>query len=188
MSKIGQRELEHIHWLTMALSLPEEGVAGFFPDEWSRIERAIEVRWPQGPTCGRCRGTSITWIETRSRFQCRSCRHQFSVTSGTALHRTRLPLGMWFLAVESLIQYYVNSSLQYHISGHALAQELGVQYVAARRIRKVVVADIERGGRNFLGAAVCIRTPSLPPRVTAYSYEHLRWLVELRLSGSQRYS
>lgn len=164
MSNINQRELERIHWLNMALSLPEEGVAGYFPDERSRIERLSEVRWPQGPTCGRCRRTSITWIETRSLFQCRSCRHQFSVTSDTSLHRTRLPLGMWFQAVESLIRYREGIFGDFHMPAQALAETLGVQYVAARRIRKVVLADIDIGGKGFLRSAVCVRAPDDPTR------------------------
>ena len=169
----------------MALSLPEEGIAGYFPDERSRIERLSEVRWPQGSTCGRCRGTSITWIETRSLFQCRSCRHQFSVTSDTSLHRTRLPLGMWFQAVESLICYRVNILSDFHMPAQALAETLGVQYVAARRIRKVVLADIEIGGQEFLRSAVCVRTPTIPPGVTEFSLDHLFWLLGFKYAGPQ---
>lgn len=183
MGNIGQKELDHIHWLTTALSLPEEGVARYFPDEPAMIKRLVDVRWPDGPRCVRCLEENLTRIETRSLFQCRKCRHQFSVTSGTALHRTRLPLGNWFQAAESLIHYHVDISLRYHMPGHALAQKLGIQYVAARRIRKVVLADIEEGGHNFLRSAVCVQALKIPTGVTAYSNDHLRWLVELRLSG-----
>lgn len=186
MSIIGKKELDHIYWLTMALSLPQEGVAERFPDEPARIRRLVEMRWPDGPKCSRCLGDHITKVETRSLFQCRNCRHQFSVTSDTSLHRTRLSLGIWFQAVESLIHYHVNISLKYHMPGQALAQNLGVHYVAARRIRKVVVADIEEGGQNFLRHAVCVRSLKIPPGVTEYSSDHLQWLVGLRLYNLRR--
>lgn len=169
----------------MALSLPEEGVAKHFPHESARIERLSEVRWPNGPQCGRCLGDSVSWIKTRSLFQCRRCQHQFSVRSGTSLHRTRLPLGIWFQAAESLIHYRANVSSAYHMPAHALAQNLGIQYVAARRTRRVVLDDIEEGGQDFLRSAICVRALRVPDGITEYSYDHLRWLIQLKLVSSE---
>src|SRR3954452_22383224 len=37
-------------------------------------------------------------LATRDLLQCRACRRQTSVTAGTALDRTRLPLPLWFAA------------------------------------------------------------------------------------------
>ena len=157
MSIVGQSQLSYSHWLSMALSLPEEGVATRFPDEEARIERLVEVRWPHGPKCYLCSGASITKIETRSLFQCQRCRNQFSITSGSLLHGTRLPLGIWFQATESLILYRANIFFGYHIPAQALAQKVGVSYVAARRIRKIVLADIENDKQKLLLHAVCVR-------------------------------
>ena len=61
------------------------------------------LRWPDGITCPRCEGRSITDIPARRRYYCRSCRHFFSLTSGTAFHNSHLPLWKWFLAVELLL-------------------------------------------------------------------------------------
>src|SRR6478752_7393564 len=52
------------------------------------------VRWPEGPVCPRC-GTidQATPIPTRSGlYRCGACRKQFTVTVGTAMEGTNLPL------------------------------------------------------------------------------------------------
>ncbi|MDV2502780.1 MAG: transposase, partial [bacterium] len=42
--------------------------------------RAIleELRWPDGVECPRCESTSISRIERYNKFDCNSCRYQFS--------------------------------------------------------------------------------------------------------------
>ena len=43
--------------------------------------------------------TQATRLSTRRQYQCHDCRHQTSVTAGTALHKTKLPLRVWFWAI-----------------------------------------------------------------------------------------
>jgi transposase-like protein len=70
-------------------------------------------RWPDGTvrcvTCGNdkisriTRKTSATTKNKRAQiYQCleKTCKQQFSCTSGTVYHDTRLPILTWFLAVE----------------------------------------------------------------------------------------
>ena len=58
----------------------------------------VACRWPGGYQCPRCAHAGAYELGARDLFQCRSCRHQVSVTAGTVLHRTRLPLHLWFAA------------------------------------------------------------------------------------------
>jgi len=60
-----------------------------------------ELRWPDGLVCPRCEGTSISRIAARNQYECnaKTCRYQFSVTAGTLLNDSHLPLWKWFLAV-----------------------------------------------------------------------------------------
>lgn len=58
----------------------------------------VACRWPDGYRCPRCGGSSAFEVSSRDLLQCKSCRHQTSVTAGTVLHRTRLPLRSWFSA------------------------------------------------------------------------------------------
>lgn len=56
------------------------------------------LRWPDGFVCPRCDGKSATAVR-ESLYQCKACRHQVSVTSGTIFHRSHLPLTVWFRAM-----------------------------------------------------------------------------------------
>jgi transposase-like protein len=58
----------------------------------------VACRWPDGFRCPRCGGRGAHEVAVRDLLQCRSCRHQTSVTAGTVLHRTRIPLRLWFAA------------------------------------------------------------------------------------------
>lgn len=74
-----------------------------FQRRFSREEDCEEFlfhwRWPHGFRCPRCGGEPATRLSTRRQYQCRSCRYQVSVTAGTALHKTKLPLRVWFWAI-----------------------------------------------------------------------------------------
>ena len=61
------------------------------------------VRWPDGPVCPKRRSVArASWLRSRpGTWSCcvGSCKAQFSVTAGTPLHRTRVSLTKWFLAI-----------------------------------------------------------------------------------------
>lgn len=172
------RELESTHWHTLRLRLPPQGVASRFPSEDHCRRRLIEVRWPDGPRCPRCETRDPLWIETRALFQCEKCRHQFSVTSGTILHRSRLALGIWFRATEQVILFRSSSPPVFDIPSQLLAGRLEVQYVAAYRMRKIILEDIRRGGWGLLSTAICVEPLNLPDGVAQESEAHHAWLVQ----------
>ncbi len=63
-----------------------------------------ELRWPDGIRCPRCNGMKTSRIHARDQFDCDTCRHQFSVTSGTIWHSTHLPLRKWFIAIYLIVE------------------------------------------------------------------------------------
>jgi transposase-like protein len=63
-----------------------------------------ELRWPNGLSCPRCRGKSISRIKERKQFDCDTCRYQFSVTAGTIFHDSHLGLPKWLVAVYLLCE------------------------------------------------------------------------------------
>lgn len=72
----------------------------FESEEACRAHREA-VRWPHGPVC-----PAFGVVRRAGRLRrnpaflpCRDCGHQFSVTSGTALHGTRVPLCKWCTAI-----------------------------------------------------------------------------------------
>jgi transposase-like protein len=63
-----------------------------------------ELRWPDGVRCPRCDSDKVSRLHDRDQYDCDSCRYQFSVTSGTIMHDTHLPLWKWFLAVYMMVE------------------------------------------------------------------------------------
>jgi transposase-like protein len=67
-----------------------------------KCEAALDkTRWPNGFQCPRCEGKEYGLIGGRrhKRYQCQSCRHQATLTAGTIMEATKLPLTTWFLAL-----------------------------------------------------------------------------------------
>src|SRR5438034_9636344 len=55
-------------------------------------------RWPNGFVCSRCGHRRAYELAQQGRWECADCRHQVSVTAGTILHNTKIPLTVWFWA------------------------------------------------------------------------------------------
>ena len=62
-----------------------------------------ESRWPEGFCCRRCGGRERYELRTRELVTCRACGAQTSVTAGTVLHRSHLPLREWFYAAYLVV-------------------------------------------------------------------------------------
>jgi len=77
-------------------------------------------RWPDGFVCPRCGHRHAYDVEKQRLWQCASCRHQVSLTSGTVLHNTRTPLTVWFWAA------YLMTTDKRGISATLLQRQLGL--------------------------------------------------------------
>jgi hypothetical protein len=71
--------------------------ARFASDEACR-RYLVACRWPDGFRCPGCGHNGSYALAARDLLPCRACRHPTSVTAGTVLDRTRLPLSLWFAA------------------------------------------------------------------------------------------
>ena len=71
---------------------------GRFASEEDCRRYLVACRWPDGFRCPRCGEPDAYELAGRELLQCRACRHQTSVTAGTVLHRTHVPLRLWFAA------------------------------------------------------------------------------------------
>jgi len=70
-----------------------------FATEDQCFDHLVAVRWPDGFKCPKCNHSGAYIIKARKLFQCKSCKHQTSVTAGTCFHRMRQPLHLLFWAV-----------------------------------------------------------------------------------------
>src|SRR5512134_1446113 len=71
-----------------------------FPDDAACGEHLARTRWPEGFACPRCGGREAWRLPSRTplTFGCKGCGKETSVTAGTVMHRTHLPLSVWFWA------------------------------------------------------------------------------------------
>lgn len=72
-----------------------------FPNEETCAAYLRKRRWPDGfvcPVCNGCRGTLLG--KRAHTYQCLDCRHQTTITSGTVMHKSKLPLRQWFSAAH----------------------------------------------------------------------------------------
>ena len=96
-----------------------------FSNEDKAREHLTELRWPNGITCPRCESEKISPIKARKQYSCNACEYQFSVTSGTILNDSHLPLWKWFLAI-----YFMTESKK-GISACQMQRTLDVAYRTA---------------------------------------------------------
>ena len=72
-------------------------------------------------------------------YQCRACRHQTTLISGTVFKGTKLPLTTWFVAI------YLLTSTKTNLSALELKRHLGVRYRTAWRLKhKIMQAMMAR--------------------------------------------
>lgn len=114
-------------------------------EEIACLDLFERMRFPTGLRCAACGAAEAAghrFTRHRSRpglFTCGGCRRQFTITSGTAMHRTRLPLGQWLRAIWLII------ASSKGISARKLSEMLGVTYKVAwhlgHRIRAMVTDE-----------------------------------------------
>lgn len=73
-----------------------------FPDEAACESHLKTLRESQGVVFSKCGCTHHYWKGYRKQWQCRRCGHRTSLTSGTVMHGTKLPLQYWFIAIHLL--------------------------------------------------------------------------------------
>jgi transposase-like protein len=102
-----------------------------FHDDNAAREYLETVLWPQGPVCPRCgvMGDRITKMAGKSLrpgvYNCKDCRKPFSVTVGTVMERSHIPLSKWVLAARLM------ASSKKGKSAHQLHRDLNTSYEAA---------------------------------------------------------
>jgi hypothetical protein len=110
-----------------------------FPDEEACRAYLFASRWPDGFVCPACGGCEVGAEHRRHLWQCTSCGHQASVAAGTVMHKTHLPLTLWFWAA------YLVSTHGPGISALQLRRQLGISryetaWAMLHKLRRAMVA------------------------------------------------
>ena len=131
-----------------------------FPDDAACARWLLARRWPDGFRCSAC-GHDHGWELGRGvvRIECARCHRQTSVTAGTVMHRSHLPLKVWFLAAW-LVATHRNG-----ISARQLWLQLGLgsdksAWLLLHKLRRAMVDP----DRQPLAGLVEVDETSLPWR------------------------
>jgi len=92
-----------------------------FPDEAACVAWLAAARWPEGFRCPVC-GHDHAWeLDTKAwTWECAECHRQTSVTAGTVMHGSKLPLTVWFWAS------YLMATHSNGISARQMGRQLGL--------------------------------------------------------------
>jgi transposase-like protein len=100
----------------------------------------VKVRQDAGMPCPRC-GNPKSYVYDR-RVGCTRCDRRWSITAGTVMADTKLPLATWFRAMHLM------SSTKPCISAVELGRRLGVSYPSAwylhKRLRHAMTEEADR--------------------------------------------
>ena len=155
-----------------------EQLAQAYGDEAKARELLEAWRWPKGPVCPHCQNAgdkTISKLEAQrtSRsgvrqgvYFCGACRQQFTVTVGTVLERSHVPISKWVMALSLL------GSSKKSLSANQIHRMIGVTYKTAwfmgHRIRLAMTpqpwAEVKLKGtvevdETFVGPKAKRKTP-----------------------------
>ena len=134
---------EHRHIRRSPDNITFAAIERLAADEGACLAFFEAARFPGGLICSACgaqEGQGDYFTRHRARpglFTCGNCRRQFSITSGTAMHRTRLPLGQWLRAIWLL------AASSKGVSTRKLSEMLGLGAVRMQMLRHQIVGDLE---------------------------------------------
>ena len=119
-----------------------------FHDEDAARAHLEAVRWPEGPVCVHCGSNRITRMEGKSHrkglLHCNDCQKPFTVTVGSVMERSKIPLAKWVLG------FHLMAASKKGVSSLQLHRMLGITYKSAwflsMRIREAMGLDPETSG------------------------------------------
>jgi transposase-like protein len=117
----------------------------------------VALRWPNGPVCPHCGVVGHAYQTKRlgktgkvpafGTFRCaeKECRKDFSVTTGTVMERSHIPLHKWMQG------FYLMTASKKGVSSHQLHRTLGITYKAAWFMAHRIREAMKVGGLGPVG-------------------------------------
>jgi transposase-like protein len=131
-----------------------------YSDEDKAREHLEALQWPNGPVCPHCGNVDSARITMKGKstrpgvYKCNECRKPFSVTVGTVMERSKIPLGKWLAAMHLMC------ASKKGMSAHQLHRMLGISYEAgwflAHRLREAMKPDASSGPLGGEGRTVSV--------------------------------
>ena len=114
----------------------------YFTQEKVCIEFVAQLRWSDGATCPRCKGRKVTFMASRSLWNCKGCRKQFSVKVGTIFEDSAIPLSKWLCAIWMIV------NAKNGVSSYEIGRSLGVTQKTGWFMMHRIRLALHRGSFN----------------------------------------
>jgi len=123
--------------------------APHFHDDTAARNLIERVRWPDGPVCSHCGVVKHAYAVTgrSGLYRCAEpeCRKDFTVTTGTVMERSKIPLHKWMMG------FYLMNASKKGVSAHQLHRALGLTYQTAWFMCHRIREAMRDGGLTPLG-------------------------------------
>ena len=130
-----------------------------FPDEAACAAFLFKRRWPGGFACPPCGSGRAAALKSRAHtYECLDCGRQTSITAGTVMHRSKLPLTVWFWAAH-LMSTHSNG-----MSARQLEDQLGLTYKTAWLLTQKLRRSMVDPDREPLEGVVEVDQAEIPFR------------------------
>lgn len=142
---------------------PLSAFAKRFPDDAACARYLASKRWPVGFECPACHGRR-GWELTSKRWtwECAGCGRQTSVTAGTVMHGSKVPLRTWFLAAY-LMASHSNGMSALQMQAHLGLGSYKTAWVMCAKLRRAMVDP----DRSMLDGVVEVDETSIPFRAAS---------------------
>lgn len=169
--------------MPVALPAPEtmKDFNRMFPEDGACAEYLFHLRWPDGFRCPKCSAAAAGIVTTRALVRCKAG-HQISVTTGTAMHRSKQKLWDWFYAVflvstltpgVSALQFQKQMGLKRYETAFQFLHKLRSALVDPDRERLKGEVEVDEG---FIGGPETIVAGQPMEKATVVSaIEVVRW-------------
>jgi transposase-like protein len=119
----------------------------YFSDPQRSIAFVVAMRWPHGPVCPRCQSPEYSFLKTRSIWECKGCKKQYSVKVGTIFEDSAIKLDKWICAIWMIV------NAKNGISSYEIHRSLGVTQKTAWFMMHRIRLALQKGSidRRLMG-------------------------------------
>lgn len=119
-----------------------------FSDKERAHTAMVELRWPERITCQHCGGTNHSFNAKRFVYQCRDCRKQFTVKTGSVMEDSPLGLDKWLSAM------WLVANSKNGVSSCEIARSLGITQKSAWFLDHRIRLAMQQGTLNKFSGQV----------------------------------
>jgi len=129
-----------------------------FSDDAACATYLERLRWPHGFQCPKCKTPGEPWhLGARAgAIRCPSCRADISLTAGTVMHRTHVPLATWFSGA-----FLITSATEMTATQFQEKLQLS-RYETAYQMRRKLRSSMTRSDRTMLDGTHPAEADTMP--------------------------